>query len=143
MPDLNQNLLTAARVEAPVFELRPDYQALLLGVDGIVPGDSDEHSDALLRRAEEAATGALAEQSVEELPRVASWREAYRSFGAKPQKTRNSLEALLRRSTEGLPRVNRLTDIYNAVSVLHHIPLGGEDLDGYAGTPRLARATGE
>jgi DNA/RNA-binding domain of Phe-tRNA-synthetase-like protein len=24
----------------------------------------------------------------------------------------------------GLPRVNRLTDLYNAVSVLHQIPLG-------------------
>jgi DNA/RNA-binding domain of Phe-tRNA-synthetase-like protein len=33
-----------------------------------------------------------------------SWREAYRAFGAKPQRTRNSLEALLRRVETGLPR---------------------------------------
>jgi DNA/RNA-binding domain of Phe-tRNA-synthetase-like protein len=58
---------------------------------------------------------------------VASWREAYRAFGAKPQRTRSSLEALLRRASSGLPRVNRLTDIYNAISVLHQIPLGGDD----------------
>jgi DNA/RNA-binding domain of Phe-tRNA-synthetase-like protein len=38
--------------------------------------------------------------------------------------------------------VNRLTDIYNAVSVLHQLPLGGEDLTRYAGSPRLLRATG-
>jgi DNA/RNA-binding domain of Phe-tRNA-synthetase-like protein len=38
--------------------------------------------------------------------------------------------------------VNRLTDYYNAVSVLHQIPLGGEDLTRYAGPPRLVRATG-
>ena len=56
---------------------------------------------------------------------MAAWREAYRSFGAKPQRTRNSVEALLRRAETGLPRVNRLTDIYNAVSVLHQIPVGG------------------
>ena len=49
---------------------------------------------------------------------MAAWREAYRAFGAKPQRTRNSLEALLRRAGSGLPRVNRLTDLYNAVSVL-------------------------
>jgi DNA/RNA-binding domain of Phe-tRNA-synthetase-like protein len=38
--------------------------------------------------------------------------------------------------------VNRLTDLYNAVSVLHQLPLGGEDLTRYAGAPRLVRATG-
>jgi hypothetical protein len=74
---------------------------------------------------------------------VAAWREAYRAFGAKPQRTRNSLEALLRRAASGLPRVNRLTDRYNAVSVLHQIPLGGEDLTRYAGPPRLIRAAGD
>jgi DNA/RNA-binding domain of Phe-tRNA-synthetase-like protein len=79
---------------------------------------------------------------VEELPHVAAWREAYRAFGAKPQRTRNSLEALLRRAGNGLPRVNRLTDTYNAISVLHQVPVGGEDLTAYAGAPRLVRATG-
>ena len=41
--------------------------------------------------------------------------------------------------------MNRLTDVYNAVSVLHQIqiPLGGEDLTRYTGAPRLLRATGE
>ena len=73
---------------------------------------------------------------------MAAWREAYRAFGAKPQRTRNSLEALLRRAASGLPRVNRLTDLYNAVSVLHQVPLGGEDLTRYSGAPRLVRATG-
>jgi DNA/RNA-binding domain of Phe-tRNA-synthetase-like protein len=77
-----------------------------------------------------------------QLPHVAAWREAYRAFGAKPKRTRNSLEALLRRAPSGLPRVNRLTDCYNAVSVLHQIPVGGEDLTRYADPPRLIRATG-
>jgi DNA/RNA-binding domain of Phe-tRNA-synthetase-like protein len=38
--------------------------------------------------------------------------------------------------------VNRLTDLYNAVSVLHQVPLGGEDLARYTGAPRLVRAAG-
>ena len=74
---------------------------------------------------------------------MAAWREAYQGFGAKPSRTRNSLEALLRRAVSGLPRVNRLTDLYNAISVLHQIPLGGEDLTRYGGAPRLVRATGQ
>ena len=96
-----------------------------------------------LRAAEASARSTLADQPVEEVAEVASWREAYRAFGAKPQRTRNSLEALLRRAgRDGLPRVNQLTDIYNAISVLHLLPLGGEDLNRYTGAPRLIRATG-
>ncbi len=125
-----------------MFALRPDYRAMLLAVDGIVAGPSDQASDALLQAAEDAAAGALRDRPVEQLPHVAAWREAYRAFGAKPKRTRNSLEALLRRAAAGLPRVNRLTDLYNAVSVLHQLPLGGEDLTRYTGAPRLVRATG-
>jgi DNA/RNA-binding domain of Phe-tRNA-synthetase-like protein len=137
-----QEFLAGGRVDAAVFALRPDYRALLLAVDGLVPGPSDQASDALLQAAEAAAREALADRPAEQLPHVAAWREAYRAFGAKPKRTRNSLEALLRRAASGLPRVNRLTDCYNAVSVLHQIPLGGEDLTRYTGPPRLVRATG-
>jgi DNA/RNA-binding domain of Phe-tRNA-synthetase-like protein len=137
-----EGVLAGAYVDAAVFALRPDYRVLLLAVDGLVTGPSDQDSDALLQAAEAAARQALCERAVDQLPRVAAWREAYRAFGAKPQRTRNSVEALLRRAESGLPRVNRLTDTYNAISVLHQIPLGGEDLTRYAGSPRLIRATG-
>ena len=144
MPDgvMLQEFLAGGQVDAAVFALRPDYRAMLLAVDGIVPGPSDQASDALLQAAEAAAAGALRGRPVEQLPHVAAWREAYRAFGAKPKRTRNSLEALLRRAASGLPRVNRLTDLYNAVSVRHQIPLGGEDLTRYTGPPRLVRALG-
>ena len=144
MPDVAmlQEFLAGGQADPAVFALRPDYRAMLLAADGIVPGPSDQASDALLQAAEAAAAGALRGQPVEQLPHVAAWREAYRAFGAKPQRTRNSLEALLRRAASGLPRVNRLTDLYNAVSVLHQLPLGGEDLARYTGAPRLVRAAG-
>jgi DNA/RNA-binding domain of Phe-tRNA-synthetase-like protein len=145
MPDVStlEQFLAGAHVEPAVFALRPDYRALLVAVGGLVPGPSDEASETLVLAAEEAAREALGDRPVEELPHVAAWREAYRAYGAKPQRTRNSLEALLRRARTGLPRVNQLTDLYNAVSVLHQIPLGGEDLTRYAGPPRLLRATGQ
>ena len=38
--------------------------------------------------------------------------------------------------------MNRLTDIYNAVSVLHQVPLGGEDLTATAVRHGCVRATG-
>lgn len=138
-----ETFLAGCRVEPAVFALRPDYRALLVAFDGLVGGPTDAGSDALLRDAERTAAAELAGRPVDGLTQVAAWRDAYRAFGAKPQRTRNSLEALLRRVDEGLPRVNRLTDIYNAVSVRHLLPLGGEDLDRYAGPARLVRATGD
>ena len=138
-----EKFLDNAHVAPSVFTLRPDYRALLLAVGGLVQSESDEVSEALLDAAEASARSGLHERSVEEAPHIAAWREAYRAFGAKPQRTRNSLEALLRRAEVGLPRVNWLTDLYNAVSVLHQIPIGGEDLTCYSGSPRLLRATGQ
>jgi DNA/RNA-binding domain of Phe-tRNA-synthetase-like protein len=141
-PEMVEEFLAGGRVDAAVFALRPDYRALLLAADGLVPGPGDQDSDALLQAAEAAAREALRGRPVDQLPHVAAWRAAYRAFGSKPQRTRNSLEALTRRAGSGLPRVNRLTDLYNAVSVLHQIPLGGEDLTRYSGAPQLIRATG-
>jgi DNA/RNA-binding domain of Phe-tRNA-synthetase-like protein len=137
-----QRILDAAWVDASVSTLRPDYRVLLLAVDGLVPGSGDHTGEVLLSTAEAAARQWLEEGPVEDLPHVAAWREAYRAFGAKPGRTRNSLEALLRRAPGGLPRVNELTDVYNAVSVLHQVPVGGEDLSRYTGAPRLVRAAG-
>ncbi|MBS1879213.1 MAG: hypothetical protein JST31_06855 [Actinobacteria bacterium] len=139
-----QEFLDRAEIDAAVFALRPDYRAMLVAVDGLHSAPSDDAGDnELLREAETAAREALGDRPPEELPHVAAWRQAYRSFGAKPQRTRNSLESLLRRAGTGLPRINRLTDTYNAISVLHRVPVGGEDLDRYVGPPRLVRAGGE
>lgn len=138
-----EDLLARARVDEDVFALCPDYRALLVVIDGIVPAPSDEASEDLLRSAEVHARQLLAGRQADQLPHVEAWRSAYRAFGAKPQRTRNSLEALTRRAPAGLPRVNRVTDVYNAVSVMHQLPVGGEDLSRYAGPPHLVRATGE
>ena len=72
------------------------------------------------------ARAVLAGRDAGELAPVAAWRAAYQAFGAKPKRTRPSVEALLRRVEAGLPRIDRLTDIYNAISVRHLLPVGGE-----------------
>jgi DNA/RNA-binding domain of Phe-tRNA-synthetase-like protein len=135
-------LLAGVAVDPAVHALRPDYVALLVAADGLPGGPSDEQSDGWLREAEVETAERLTGRAPEERPQVAQWRDAYRAFGAKPQRTRNSLETLLRRVPDGLPRINRLTDVYNAVSVLHEVPVGGEDLAGYIGPARLVRAAG-
>lgn len=140
-----QAFLDSCHITPDVFELRPDYRALLItvtGLDSTTYASNTAHVDALIEQAQQHAEQLLEGSPVEELPHIASWREAYRAFGAKPQRTRNSLEALTRRAPGGLPRVGTLTDIYNALSVLYQIPLGGEDLDKYAGPAILTRSDG-
>ena len=135
--------LDRVAVESPVFELRPDYTALIIVAEDLSPGPSDEGTGALLSDAEAHARAALAGRDPGELAPVAAWRAAYQAFGAKPKRTRPSVEALLRRVEAGLPRIDRLTDIYNAISVRHLLPAGGEDLARYRGPARLARAAGD
>jgi DNA/RNA-binding domain of Phe-tRNA-synthetase-like protein len=71
-------------------------------------------------------------------PHLAAWRDAFRAFGAKRYLC--SAEALIRRGE--LPQINRLVDLYNAVSVRWAIPVGGEDLDRVVGRVRLVFAGG-
>jgi DNA/RNA-binding domain of Phe-tRNA-synthetase-like protein len=134
--------LDQAEVADDVRALRPDYAALLIVADGLSPGPSDGASDELLHLAEKSARAALAGGPAADLPQVADWRAAFQAFGARPSRTRPSVEALLRRADAGLPRIDRITDVYNAVSVLRLIPVGGEDLTCYSGPARLVRADG-
>ena len=77
-------------------------------------------------------------------PFIASWREMYRSFGAKPSDYRPSSEALVRRvlKTGAIPTINTAVDAYNAVSVRHLIPMGGFDIDRIQGDINLRFSEG-
>jgi DNA/RNA-binding domain of Phe-tRNA-synthetase-like protein len=130
-----QEWLDAASVDASVWQLRPDYRALIVVAENVAGGESDAASDAWLARATAAAIP-LDHEHLE------AWREAFRQFGANARRTRPSVDALVRRASGGLPRIDRVTDTYNAISVLHVVPAGGEDLDGYSGALRLTRADG-
>ncbi len=121
-------------VAPAVSALRPDFAVLAMGVYGLRNGPTDDRSRTWLA---EAATAAVAVDD----PKVEAWREAYRAFGAKPQRTRPSVDALVRRMP--LPEINLVVDAYNAISVRHGLPIGGEDLGHYEGTARLVRADGD
>ncbi|MFC4908831.1 B3/4 domain-containing protein [Actinomadura gamaensis] len=127
-------MLDEITVDTAVRELRPDFAVLLMSAEGLVNGPSDAASEGWL-----SAAGAAANA---EDPHVEAWREAYTAFGAKPKRTRPSVDALLRRA-DSLPAINRVVDAYNAVSVEYALPIGGEDLDAYEGPARLVRARGD
>ena len=79
MPDpmTPETFLDACTVDEAVFELRPDYRALLLVVDGLTPpasGESNNMVDTLIAQAEAHARNLLADSPVNELAHIASWR---------------------------------------------------------------------
>lgn len=115
-----------------IFALRPDFRALSIHATGI---SNHENSQPV------AATPCAEPWAAAHLE---AWREAFRGFGAKPQRTPCSAEALLKRVQRdgALPSVNAVVDLYNAVSLRYAIPVGGENAAAYAGAPQLVRATG-
>ncbi len=133
--------VTQVDVDAAVQVLRPDFVAIALLVSGLRNAPTDAESEAWLAAAEAAARSGPTAGSHAHL---AAWQEAYRSFGAKPQRTPSSVEALGQRAVKGgLPRVNWLVDLYNAISVAHGLPVGGEDAGRFVGALRLIRASGQ
>jgi DNA/RNA-binding domain of Phe-tRNA-synthetase-like protein len=133
------SLLDRLQVADAVQALRPDFAVCALAVTAAGNGPGDARSEAWLRDAEAWAVAAAGVQ-----PHIAAWQDAYRAFGAKPQRTASSVDALWKRARTGtLPRVNWLVDLYNAVSVRHVLPVGGEDLARFAGPIRLVRAVGD
>lgn len=134
----------SVEIDPRIWELRPDFVVTVVRARGLTNGPSDDASTALLRRAERTARETLNGAEPSALPQISVWRDAYRAFGTKAQRTPCSAEALLKRAVgaEGLPAINRLVDLYNAVSVEFALPVGGEDLTRTAGASRLTLATG-
>ncbi|WP_030615905.1 B3/4 domain-containing protein [Streptomyces fulvoviolaceus] len=132
-------------VSDEVHALAPGFTHVAIEAHGLVNGPSTDASSALLDDAARRLAVRLDGRAPHEDPHMAAWREVYTAFGSKPSRTRNSAEALAKRAlTEaGLPRINLLVDLYNAISVAHLIPVGGEDIDHIQGGMRLVRATGD
>ncbi|MFJ7071508.1 B3/4 domain-containing protein [Streptomyces sp. NPDC098781] len=132
-------------VSDEVRALAPGFTHVAVEAQGLVNGPSTDESSALLDDAARRLAVRLDGRAPHEDPHMAAWRAVYTAFGSKPSRTRNSAEALAKRalSEGGLPRINLLVDVYNAISVAHLIPVGGEDIDRIEGGMRLVRATGE
>ncbi|AJC59867.1 phenylalanine--tRNA ligase beta subunit-related protein [Streptomyces sp. 769] len=138
-------MIRTLHVADEVRALAPGFGYLAVEAHGLTNGPSDEFSSALLDEAARRLVARLDGRAPQDDPHIAAWRAAYTAFGCKPSRTRNSAEALAKRALAdgGLPRINRLVDVYNAISVAHLIPVGGEDLDRIQGEMRLVRAAGD
>lgn len=132
-------------IDPLVQERFPGYSAVILYARGLVNGPGTPESTAILREAEAHCRSLLTMEMLANHPHIAAWRETYRAFGSKPKKYLCSVEALLTRVLKGneLPTINMLVDLYNAVSLKHVLPVGGEDWDMLASDLHLTFAKGD
>jgi len=129
-------------IDESVRALFPEVVVGIAASRGLENEGEDPELTAALRKAEAGLVARLAGTAPSEHPRIAVWREAYRRFGAKPKDHPSSVENLVRRVLKGwrVPHVNRVVDIYNAISLEALLPAGAEDLDAIEGDITLTRA---
>jgi DNA/RNA-binding domain of Phe-tRNA-synthetase-like protein len=128
-----------------IFARFPGYvRGVVLAYD-VTNGESPSEVVSLLRGAEASIHQQLKIDTIADHPRIKSWREAYRSFGARPGEFRSSIEAMARRAlrNDPLPSINALVDIGNAVSLRYLIPTGGHSIDVLTQDISLRPAKGE
>jgi DNA/RNA-binding domain of Phe-tRNA-synthetase-like protein len=135
-------LLDGTSVSAEVRGRWPRYRVLAIVAEGLHAEGCDFSQDADPLARAEAWVRERGEVDWTTQPHIAEWMAAYAAFGAKPKRTSPSVLALIKRAGNGLPRIDPVTDIYNAISVTHVLPIGGENLAAYVSPPRLEVARG-
>ena len=118
-------------ISPAVFEKLPTACFGVVAVLDAVP--SPEADAAIAARLAEAVTdcqAALAGVALKESPEILPYREAFRALGQNPNKYPCSIEALLTRIAKGkgMPSINTLVDLGNAVSLRHRLPIGAHDI---------------
>jgi DNA/RNA-binding domain of Phe-tRNA-synthetase-like protein len=133
------------RIEDAIFD---NYPETIVGI--VVACEINNHGEApqitqLLAAQQAKVREEFFGITIEQHPCIAPWREAFKRFGAKPQKYYSSIESLVRRVVNGqdIPGINKLVDAYNAVSLKYIVPVGGEDLDAVKGDVVLTIAGAE
>jgi DNA/RNA-binding domain of Phe-tRNA-synthetase-like protein len=131
-------------IDPSIHRLYPGYVALVVYADGLLNGPSNSYTTALLRTAEAGTRERGAQVLLDNHPHIQAWRQAFKTFGAKPKRHFCGAEALMRRIFQGgsVPEINQIVDVYNSISLSHFIPVGGEDWAQLASDLQLIAATG-
>lgn len=117
-------------VEETVFEALPDMCVGVVAARGVDNSGENAAVAALLDKAIALAEQRFAGKKVKEEPAIQPYREAFRALGINPNKYMCSIEALFTRIAKGkgMPHINPLVDLNNAVSLSHTLPMGTHDL---------------
>jgi DNA/RNA-binding domain of Phe-tRNA-synthetase-like protein len=133
------------RIAEAIYDEFPETTVAVIVALGLSNGPSSVASLDALASASAALAVKQDADGLKDHPKIACWHDIYKRFGAKPRKYPSSVESLARRALRGdteVPGINALVDFYNALSLRHLVPIGGEDLDSLAGQLELRPAAG-
>ncbi|MGI5888655.1 MAG: B3/4 domain-containing protein [Oscillospiraceae bacterium] len=118
------------RVEKELFEKLPDACFGVVVADGIDNTRDYPEIEKLLDEGIAAAEERFKGIRVKEDPDILPYREAFRRLGINPNKYLCSIEALFTRIAKGkgMPRINPIVDLGNAVSLKNTLPIGAHDI---------------
>lgn len=133
-------LIVSPSIAPEVYGIAPGFRALSIYVHAAPVLNPDVGETALKDACNAVLTGApeWAESH------LAAWAEVFQRFGAKPKRTPCSADALRKRVLRdgAMMALDPVVDLYNAVSLRYAIPVGGENISAYQGSPRLIVAEG-
>jgi len=71
------------------------------------------------------------DRNVKEADEIVYYREAFSALGINPNKFMSSIEAMITRvaKKKGLPHINAIVDLGNAISLKYTVPIGAHDID--------------
>lgn len=113
-----------------VFELLPDACFGVVAVAGIDNHKAQPEIEKMLEENAAECAAAYEGIKVKNAEEIQPYREAFRTIGINPGRYQCSIEALLDRISKGkgMPSINPIVDLGNAISLKHRIPIGAHDM---------------
>ena len=132
------------QVDPSIWDRFPGLHIGVLEVRGMDNRGLDEGILHLIRERQRRIREEISVDTLSQHPKIAAWRNAYSTFGAKPKKHASSVENLYRMTLKGidLRHINKVVDAYNCISLKHMVPVGGDDASRVEGDIRLTVAEG-
>ena len=119
-------------IEKEIFEKLPNACFGVVMAKGIDNSKAYPEIEHLLDESIAAAAQRFEGKKVKEEPDILPYREAFRALDINPNKYLCSIEALFTRIAKGkgMPHINPVVDLGNAVSLKYTLPMGAHDLGG-------------
>lgn len=113
-----------------VFEKMPNAVFGLVSVKGVDNRKSYDFIDKMLDENIAGCESHFEGKTVKQEPELAPYRAAFTDMGINPNKFMSSIEALLTRiaKKKGMPHINPIVDLGNAISLKYYLPVGAHDL---------------
>src|SRR5215472_4408196 len=134
-----------------VFQYHPAILARFPNVVGgvilaqnVTNGPTPAGLQAIYLAEQQAILQRIGTTSLSQIPALAAWRGAFRSFDVDPTQYRSAAEALLRRLTKkgDIPGINLLVDLGNLVSIRYALPVAVFDTNSLQGSVTVHFADG-